>query len=351
MKATWVIPALLVFTACEAKPSVGQSTSDAGTPMQTVEVVPVTFQILDTVTSLEGELSAFEDVAVRPRASGFVNRVLVDRGSVVKAGQVVLTIDAPELAAQRAEVEARVQVEESTLKRLTAAAATPGAVAGHEVELAKATVDADTARLRSLRVQESYLTVTAPFDGLVTERNIHPGALVGPQAERAVAMLRIQQVAKLRLTVAVPESWAGAISEGAEARFWVRAFPGEPFTGVVRRVSHSIDSKTRAMPVELDVENASGRLAPGMFATVQWPVHRTAATAFVPPSAIIQSTERTFVARVRDGAIEQVVVARGAPFKDSVEVFGDLNEGDVVVRRGSDELRTGMKVRVMGKVQ
>jgi hypothetical protein len=98
------------------------------------------------------------------------------------------------------------------------------------------------------------------------------------------------------------------------------------------------------MPVELDVDNSDGRLAPGMFADVLWPVKRTAPSLFVPAGSIVQSTERAFVARVRDGVIEQVTVQRGATQGDLVEVFGGLNEGDVIARRGSDELRNGVHV-------
>jgi RND family efflux transporter MFP subunit len=191
---------------------------------------------------------------------------------------------------------------------------------------------------------EQYLTVAAPFDGVVTERNVHPGALVGPQAGAAMPMFRFEQVDKLRLTVPVPESLVSVIDEGAVASFSVRAWPGERFSGATRRISHSVEPKTRSMMVELDVDNADGRLTPGMFADVEWPVRRSKPTLFVPPSAVVQSTERTFVARIKDGVVEQIPVQRGAAVEGLVEVFGALQEGDVVARRGSEELRTGTRV-------
>jgi RND family efflux transporter MFP subunit len=157
-------------------------------------------------------------------------------------------------------------------------------------------------------------------------------------------MLRVELVHQLRLTVAVPEALAGAIAEGIAATFSVRAFPGVQFSGTIKRVSHSVDTRTRSMAVELDVDNADGRLAPGMFADVFWPVKRTASSLFVPPSAIVQSTERSFVARVRDGVVEQVPVQRGTVQGDLVEVVGALQEGDAVARRGTEELRGGARV-------
>ena len=150
----------------------------------------------------------------------------------------------------------------------------------------------------------------------------------------------------MRLTVAVPETDVGAIAEGARAEFAVRTWPGERFAGVIRRVSHSIDARTRTMPVELDVDNASGKLAPGMFAEVFWPIRRDTPSLFVPASAIVQTTEKTFVDRVADGAVEQVAVQRGAQLKDRVEVFGALKPGDLILRRGSEELKSGARVTV-----
>lgn len=321
----------------------------AASPTPTVDVVTVVSKPLDTTTQLEGELEPYERVAIFARANGFVSQVLVDRGSHVKQGQLLVTVVAPELGAQRAEAQAKLQGDKSTFDRLKAASATPGAVAGHELEVAEAAMQADQARLDALRAMEQYLSITAPFEGTVIERGVHPGALVGPQAGAggaATPLLRIEQLHKLRLTVAVPESLVGGIAEGVTASFSVRSFPGVKFNGVTKRVSGSIDTKTRSMPVELDVDNADGRLAPGMFATVVWPVKRAAASNFVPPSSIVQSTERTFVARVKDGTIEQIPVQRGITQGDLVEVFGALAADDVIAKRGSEDLRNGTHVEV-----
>ncbi|HEX8795815.1 MAG TPA: efflux RND transporter periplasmic adaptor subunit [Polyangiaceae bacterium] len=325
-------------------PAASASTAAAAPIVETARVVS---KPLDTTTHLEGELTPYENVALFARASGFVSRVPVDRGSRVKKGDLLVSVVAPELGAQRAEAQAKLDGDKLTLERLSAAAQTPGAVAQEEVDVARAKVDADKARLDSLRTAEQYLTVTAPFEGVITERNIHPGALVGPQGSGdSTPMLRLQQVSTLRLTVAVPEGLAGAIAEGATVSFTVRAFPAVTFTGTIRRISHSVDPATRSMPVELDVDNTDGRLAPGMFADVLWPVKRTTPSLFVPAWAIVQSTERTFVARIRDGVVEQVPVQRGATQGDLVEVFGALADGDTVAKRGSEELRDGTRVEV-----
>src|SRR5262249_11467817 len=158
----------------------------------------------------------------------------VDRGSPIKKGQLLARLSAPELGAQRAEAESKLTAAKSTAERLTAASKTPGAIAGHDLEIAQAELAAETSRGQSLRGLESYLYIRAPFDGVVTERGVHPGALVGPPTgSTPTPILRIEKIDRLRLTVAVPEADVGAIREGAEATFTVSTWPGQKFTGKI----------------------------------------------------------------------------------------------------------------------
>lgn len=345
MKRIW--PLLLVVSACDrsaAEAPPGGATQP-GPPQ--VEVVPVKSEMLHLTVALPGELMPYQAVAIYPRVTGFVEQIPVDRGSVVRKGALLARLSAPELADQRAEAESKSAGQQTTVERLRAASATPGVVAGHDIELAEASLSAEKARVSSLKTLESYLVVRAPFDGVITERNVHPGALVGPPSgAAAVPMLRLEQVNRLRLTVAVPEVDVGAIAEGAPAEFTVQAWPGKHFSGVVKRVSHVVDPKTRTMPVELDVTNSEGKLASGMYAEVKWPVVRTAPSLLVPTAAVGQTTERTFVDRVRDGVVEQVPVRRGAPVGDHIEIIGPLSPGDTVLKRASEELTGGARVSI-----
>jgi len=341
---TAVLLLIVVLAGCE-RSLASPATAPAAEAVATVEVVQVTAGKLDTTARLPGELAAYEMVELYPRVNGFVEQIGVDRGSTVRRGQLLARLSAPELASQRAEAQSNLSAVLSTFERTRAASETPGAVAKHDLEVAEAAVKAEEARVQSLKTLESYLLVRAPFDGIITERNVDPGALVGPPAgANATPMLRMESVGHLRLTVAVPETEVGAIAEGAKAEFVVRTWPGQRFSGVIKRVAHAIDSRTRTMPVELDVENVNNKLAPGMFAEVFWPIRRDAPSLFVPSSAIVQTTETTYVDRVRGGAIEQVAVQRGTALKDRVEVFGPLQAGDLVLTRGSEELKDGTKV-------
>jgi membrane fusion protein, multidrug efflux system len=193
----------------------------------------------------------------------------------------------------------------------------------------------------------NYLTVTAPFDGIITERFAHPGALAGTTSGSAAKPLfRLEQISRLRLVVAVPEGGVDGIVRKARVAFTTPAFPGQTFHGSVARIAHSLEGQTRTMPVELDVANPRGRLAPGMYAEVKWPVHENRNSVMVPASSIAVTTERSFVIRVAEGRAEWVTVRRGLSSGDMVEVFGSLSPGDVILQRASDEIREGSPVQV-----
>jgi RND family efflux transporter MFP subunit len=341
----------------------------------TIDIVRVVEQPLDVELSLPGELTAYQMVAIYPRVTGFVKSVAVDRGSRVRAGDVLAILEAPELVAQRSEAESKLQSAEaqlavararadadtSTFARLKAASATPGVVAGNDVVVAEKTADASQSQiisaqqtveasrqaLNAIRDVEGYLRVTAPFAGVVTERNVHPGALVGPSSAAAasVPLLRLVENTRLRLVVPIPESYTSELKAGTQIPFSVAAYPGQSFTGKVARIAQAVDVSTRTMAVEVDVTNNDGRLAPGTFCQVRWPVRRSRPSLFVPSTSVATTTDRTFVIRVRGGKTEWVDVRTGLTSGPLVEVFGDLSAGDEVAARGTDELRPGTDVR------
>jgi RND family efflux transporter MFP subunit len=326
---------------------------------------------------MPGELESFESVAVFSRVTAFVKSMHVDRGSRVRTGDLVAQLEAPELVAQKAEAQskrqaalaqvsaarAKADADASTYEHLKSAAATPGVVAGNDLVLAQKALETDQSQLaaaqqnaeaaeqavRSITELEGYLRVTAPFAGVVTERNVHPGALVGPSGGApAQPMVRIVNIERLRLVVSVPEVYVGGVKRGLELPFVVAAYPGESFTARLTRISSALDVKTRAMPVEFDVDNKAGRLAPGAFCQVRWPISRNGPSLLVPAASIASTTDRVFVVRVRNGRIEWVDVKTGITAGPLVEVFGDLKAGDTVAARGTDELRPGAEVRIGG---
>lgn len=344
----------------------------AETAIVRTELTQAIAKALHKTTVVSGELEPYQRVELHAKVTGFVEAVHVDRGSAVEEGQVLAELSAPELAAQRiegqakiaaasaqrAESQARLAAAEQTYQRLSEAAETPGAVAAHDVILAEKAVEAERARLDSLaktiaaleaavRVieeTEKYLQVKAPFAGVITERHAHVGALAGPEGNPGPPLFTLEQVARLRLVAAIPEAYAQSIVRGRQVQFTVSAYPAETFAGTVARPAYAVDPETRTMPVELDYANPDLKLAPGMYAAVQWPVRRAGETLFVPPTAIRATTERIFVIKVADGRAEWVDVRRGMTEGDLTEVFGDLAPEDWVVLRATDEIRPGTQV-------
>lgn len=340
-----------------------------------VSVVPVVSRKLRTAISLPAQLIPYEQVDIYPKVTGFVETVAVDRGSHVHQGQLLVKLTAPELASQRSQAEAAVRTAQSqlataqaklasddgTYRHMIEASKTPGVLAQNDLAVAEQTVNADKGlldaaeqnisavkeALRSVTQTESYLRIDAPFEGVVTTRNLHPGALIGPGsgAGGALPILQIQNDRRLRLVVPVPEAQAGEVKEGQLVSFTVPAYPGQTFKAPLQRISRAIDEKSRTMPVELDVQNRDGKLSPGSFTTVSWPLQRNYATLFVPATAVTSDQQHTFVIRIRSGTAQWVNVQTGQSINGDIEVFGNLAAGDQVVKTATDAIRPGDPVR------
>jgi RND family efflux transporter MFP subunit len=305
--------------------------------------------------ALPAQLTPYAAVDIYPKVTGFIDELPVDRGSRVRTGDLIARLSAPELVAQRAQSDAAVQnseaklaADQGTYQHLAEAAKTPGVVAGNDLAIAEQTVHADSAQvaltrdaLRSATQLESYLVIRAPFDGVISTRNLNPGALVGPSAGQpgAQPIVRLVDQDRLRLVVPVPEAYIAGVEAGRQLRFTVPAYPGRTFAAPIARIAHDVDQGTRTMAVELDVHNTDRRLTPGTFATVLWSVARPYPTLFVPSTAITTDLERTFVIRVDSGLTDWVDVTTGIADNEATEVFGNLHAGDLVVRNGTDALR------------
>jgi RND family efflux transporter MFP subunit len=255
--------------------------------------------------------------------------------------------------ADQSQAEAQAAGVESTFARLQEASKTRGAVAGNElvqsqkerdaaeslVSSRKAATRAAEDRLRAAKELEGYLRVTAPFDGTITDRFVHPGILV--PAGGHTPLLKLQQTGHLRLTVPVPESYVGHVVLGTVVNFHVASQPGRTYSAKIARISNALDTQSRTMMVELDAYNSDGSLAPGMYPTVEWPASSAEPLLLVPATSVVSTTERTFVITAVDGHARWVNVRKGQAFGDQVAIRGDIKQGQKVVKRASDELREG----------
>jgi RND family efflux transporter MFP subunit len=328
-------------------------------PKLQMETARVETRPLSSTVNLPGELKAWETVQIFPKVNGFVKDVLVDRGSVVKKGQVLLRLEAPEMEQQYLAAKSK-YLQEYTMfvtdkdryTRMLATAKTPGTVAAYDIESARAKMLADSsimegeqANCRAIEAIKGYLTVTAPFDGVISERNVHPGALVGPGSRNDdKPMLLLEQESKLRLVVNIPEAYSNQIRPDASITFRVNALPGKTFQGKVSRSAGSLNMKYRSETIEIDQDNRQRLLKPGMFAEVILPVRRTGESLSVPATAIVTSTERKYVILVEEGKTKWVDIQQGNTEGDVVEIFGAVKAGNNVLKNATDEIKEGISV-------
>lgn len=322
---------------------------------------------------LPGELKAWNKSLLYPKVKGYVSSILADRGTTVKKNQILARLEAPELVAAFSEAKARVAMAEAvrierqskykatrgTYQRILSSSRTKGAVSDNELELAYANVLADSSAVRAAEeslfaaiahseAQQqliSYLTIRAPFDGTISERNNSPGDLVGPEPGNK-PMFTLEDVSKLRLTIAVPENLSNAINTGGGATFMIQAEPQQHFVANYARSARSLLENNRTMITEYDFVNRDGRLKAGMYAEVNLPTQRTDPSLFVPKSSVLHTTEGVFVIGVNSDEAHWIKIEKGNVLDSLVEVFGELKEGDAVVKKVHDELRNGSSVRI-----
>ena len=342
---------------------------------QTGDLAPVVSKPVSRTVELPGEFQPFLSVSLHAKVPGYVERILVDRGSRVKDGQLLAELSAPEMAAQIAEAESKVQAPkrtgfrpkrnspraQSTYDRLKKAAETPGAIAGNELIQAEKQVEAAQALVRSRqqasraaeaavnaqKEMQSYLRITAPFDGVVTERLVHPGALVGPGAESGASGDPADLATETR----------GCGSGGVCRRHHARGQSGISGSRVSGAdvLGNSGANRSRARSEDPHDGGRVGCRQRGRFARAgnvsdgQVAGPALAAGLFVPKTSVVTTTERTFVVRNQNGRAEWVDVRKGAADGDLIEVTREPKAGDMVVRRATDEMREGTPLQSEAK--
>jgi RND family efflux transporter MFP subunit len=328
-------------------------------PSAAVETLSLKKGALPQQVKLPAQLAAFEEVSIFPKVNGYVKDVFVDVGSSVHKGQLLMTLEAPEL--QQAMTQARERyarakldatISEENYQRMLQASQTPGAVSPMNLASLKAKADADSALCNAEKAnwQEQdvilgYLKVTAPFDGVIAERNVHPGALVSAESRDSRPMLDLRQIDRLRLQVDIPEGIAAALQNSDTITFYLSAYPGKKMTGHISRKSQLVNSQFRAERMELDVYNPDGKLAPGMYADVLFDSRGNPDAYPVPRSAVVTSTERKYVIAIVGGRTVRVDVATGNESADKVEITGDLQPGEMIVTKASDDIQEGLAIK------
>jgi len=367
------LPVFVVFAlGCRSRGEDDQAKEQAPTaPIAVVSRAPLT-----NTLSVAGEFLPFQEVELHAKVAGYIKRITVDIGDKVKVGQVLATLDIPELVAQVQGADAGVRQTQEQITRAKseimraqanydalhsgaqrlqqASASRPGLIAQQELDdaLAKdraaaAQVDAAKSALSATQQQlgvsqadrqhysslADYSRITAPFSGVVTWRYADTGTLIqaGTSNTGSMPVVKLAQVNVLRLRLPVPESLAAFVRVGDTASIRVGAI-GKTFPGTVTRDTAALDPSTRTMQVEIDVPNPKGELTPGMYADVSLPIQRAGDALVVPLQAVDRSGSQPFVMTV-DGSnhVQKRSVQIGISTANRTEILSGLNVGDKVI--------------------
>lgn len=338
-----------------------------------VRVVTIKRANPESTLTLPGTALADQATPLYARINGYLKSFAFDLGDPVKKGQLVAEIDSPEIDQQLRQAKATLGVSQASQLQAQAnlelakvasdrwaALVKERAVSQQEadekrlaltareadVEAAKASVRAQEAAVKRLEELQSFKQILAPFDGVIAARNVEVGTLVSEgSGAGARELFRMVQLQSLRFHVPVPEPALPSIKIGMEARLTFDAHPGRTFTGKVSRTSNVVDPASRTMLVEVRVENPEGKLLPGMYAQVAFPLKQESPPLLMPSNALLVRSEGTLAAVVaRDKTVHYKKIQVGRDYGTRIEVLSGLQENDQVIANPTTMIREGDKV-------
>lgn len=327
----------------------------------TVSIIHPSTAPLAPEISLPGNTQAYMDTPIYARTSGYLKHWYFDIGAHVRKGQLMATIETPELDQQLQVAEADLKSTEANLDLANTTAARyinllkTNSVSKQETDQAtgdaaakKAAVDAAMANVRRLQQLQSFEKVYAPFDGIVTVRNTDVGALIDAGSSSTPRELfHVAAINQIRVYVPVPEAYAGDIKNGATATLTLDQYPGQVFKGTIARNSNMIDAASRTLNVEVDVDNPKGQLLPGAYVFVHFKVPERIANLTIPANTLLFRSEGLRVGVVRDNKVVLVPITITHDAGQVVEVAAsDLKPSDQVILDPSDSLVEGQQVHV-----
>jgi len=324
---------------------------DIRTMMVHTATTPVTL-------NLPGETAPQETAAINARASGYIEHRYVDIGTPVKAGQVLATIRAPELDQQVAHAQAQLAQSRADLDlaRVTAhrsgGLVTGGAVSKQNFDTDRITQEARQAEqhaadavLAESAQRQAYTTLTAPFDGVVTTRNVEVGDLVSADNAAAMPLFTVARTDRLRVRVHVPQEDAAQVTPGTQATVIVPERPGQSFTGTVARTGHALERNSRMLPVEIELDNHEGHLKAGLYTTIHFDLPRTTPAIIIPAEALNYEADGLSVETVdATNHIQIHKVEIGRDFGARIEVLGGLPDNSQLVVHPPSFLQNGSPV-------
>jgi membrane fusion protein (multidrug efflux system) len=355
---------LVVVTGIRAREEQGTKLKEwtDNQAIPSVAVAVPSAKTLNPTIDLPGRLEAYYRAPIFARVSGYLRSWSADIGARVKAGQVIAEIEAPDLDQQllqaRADLasqQASAKLSEATLNRRTTLVAS-NFVSAQEIDERtadlsnkKAAVNSGQANVERLEALAAYKRITAPFDGVVTERNTDVGALINAGGGTGPAMFVVSDITKLRVYVNVPQTFVPSIKIGTKAVITLPEYPNRTFPATMEASSQAVDVSSGTTRMQLALDNASGELMPGGYANVRLPLQRDAVPLHIPASALIFNGSGLRVATVAaDDKILFKTVTIARDLGKEIEIASGLNPDDRIVIAPPDGIADGDQVRVVG---
>lgn len=329
--------------------------------VQTVAVIHPSTAHLSPDIALPGNTQAFVDTPIYARTNGYLKAWFFDIGAHVRKGQLMATIESPEIDQQLQVAQADLQSSEANLAlakttaqryqnllKLDSVSKQETDVAVSDATAKTAAVAASEAAVRRLQQLVSFERIYAPFDGVITARNTDIGQLIDAGAGSAQPrdLFRLASTGEIRVFVQVPESYSTDIVDGGKAYLTLDEYPGRRFEGSIARNSSSIDPTSRTLNVEVDVPNAKGLLLPGAYVFVHFEVPPRGGNISIPSDALIFRAQGLQVAVLRDDRVHLIGVTIAHDAGASVEINSGLSPQDQVILNPSDSIFEGQEVHV-----
>ncbi|MBZ4190763.1 MULTISPECIES: efflux RND transporter periplasmic adaptor subunit [Bacteroidota] len=344
---------VLLLSACSHKEKEKEQVKTEQPRAVNYKTAPVQFINPEYEISVPAELKPYEQVAVFAKVTGFVQKMYVDRGDRVRKGQLLAVLEAPEMQQEYLSSKSSEQkvysdylYAKQAYDRLVTASKTTGAVADIELdraksamESAKSSYDASKAGTAHSSQLQQYLRITAPFDGIITERNVSVGALAGTGGNMPLFMMA--QGNKLRLTLSLPEKHAASVKQGMPATFTVSSQPGKTFDAKLSRTSGLLDQKDRSLTLEFDVSNPVGELQGGDYAQVKLKLQRKSPSYWVNNKSVLNTQSGMYVLTMNNDEVKRIAVKEGIRLDTLTEVYGNLAPEDKIILKPSEEIKEG----------
>jgi len=341
----------------QSKQEVVQWTSAQAIP--TVALAQLTPGGTHQTLTLPGNIQPYNRAAIFARVNGYVKSWDHDIGSSVKAGQVLATIDAPDLDQQLSQANATLASVKANEHFATLTANRNNILVQKQIvaqQLAdqtaadaaakKAVVDANEANVRQLEAMQSFKTLAAPFDGIVTARNVELGALISSGGS-GQPLFEVSDLHRVRIYVQVPQSFSAGLVPGVKATFEMPQYPGAQFDATLSHVSKSMNATSHTMQVELQADNAAGKFFAGSYCNVHFEIPNDANLVTIPSTALVTGNQGTQVATLdSNNKVVLKKVQLGRDLGDSVEVIAGLSPSDRIINNPPETLAAGDTVRV-----